>query len=481
MKLQPLFIYGLSLLLGIALQILPHPAYFIVASLLFCLPRRQLLAAVSTCIIGFLFAMYSVTLPLLPEEGVEGHGTFITDSISYGHSPFGTSLVTKGHLHFTTASATYKNVPCQIYTPLHKPRPPSQRALVVKGRLLPKTLPHYVLKPSHIEAKSSSFSLAEFRFQCKEQVRHQFAKLFPSEKVASFLLSMVTGDIDDRLMSLQFNRLGLLHLLGISGFQFSLLALLLGFVLKLITPSSKGTFILIALLSCYAFVLGYSPPIQRAWIGTTLYAIARLKGFQITPLNALGAALIWELLLDPCVFFQLGFQFSFLCTAAIFIVYPPIRDVFQKYLPSRSFSQARSLSLSDRVGHTLTFFCREALALNLAIHLVSLPLIFFHFHKFPLLSLAYNLFLPPVVSLAYLFLIPGLFLALFSSTIALPFLKTAELLTKGALAVATHPPALLDFQWRVPHFTLTWALVSLILLWMLFYERGRLLHRAWRR
>lgn len=390
---------------------------------------------------------------------------FYTESVSYGHSPFGTSYITKGK---------WNGISCQIYTPLHKKRPIGNQ--VIEGRLLPKTFPNYVLKPSHFENPSSTFSLAEWRFQIKDWVRHQFTNLFPSKDTAAFLLSMVTGEIDDRLMSLQFNRLGLLHLLGVSGFQFSLLALLLGFLLR-----RKNTLLLIILLSSYAFILGNSPPVQRAWMGFILYATARLKGFQISPLNALGAALIWELLLDPLVFFQLGFQFSFLCTAAIFIVYPPLREFFTRWLPSRSFTETRALTPLDRIGHILTFFCRETLALNLAIHLVSLPLIFFHFHKFPFLSLAYNLFLPATVSLAYLFLIPGLVLEPIAHFLAAPFLKVAGFLTDGMLYVATNPPTLFDFQWRVPNFSLSWALLTLSLVFLLFNEGRRLFDRVrWR-
>ncbi len=471
MNLSPLFYYGLCLLLGICTQIQFQLIYLIVFALLVW--KVRLIPGILIFAFGFGYAALIVTLPELPDAGVEGSGTFIPESVSYTHSPFGTSYITKGSLNFKTEGSEWNRIPCQIYTPLHKTRPPGNRTLKIEGKLLPKTFPLYVLKPTRVEPQSGTFSLAEWRFQVKDGVRHQFSKLFPSQTAASFLLSMVTGDIDDRLMSLQFNRLGLLHLLGVSGFQFSLLALLLGAALRILIPGSKGTFVLMALLTFYALILGHSPPIERAWVGVMLYAIARLRGFQISPLNALGAALIFELLLDPLVYYQLGFQFSFLCTAAIFIVYPPLRKLFSYYLPGRTLTETRSLSPLDRMGHIVTFFCREAVALNLAIHLVSLPLIFFHFHKFPLLSLVYNLFLPPIVSLAYFFLLVGFLLP--------PFLKLAGLITDGMVHIATHPPTLFDFQWRVPGFTLSWALVALAALFVLFHERSRLLDRIWRR
>jgi len=469
MALAPLLFYALCFLVGIAAKLLFHPLYFLILPTLFLFSKDRIISGCITCFVGFCFAFQTVTLPTLPEEGVVGKGVFVPESIAYSASPFGTSLITKGVLQtFTTKTASWKRIPCQIYTPLHKTRAQGLHKLAIEGRLIPKKLPHYVLKLTHAEPKRSLFSLAEYRFRVKDWTRKHFSSLFTQKETASFLLSMVTGEIDDRLMSLQFNRLGLLHLLGISGFQFSLLAFLLGAVLKMALGPTRGTYILIFLLSLYAFLLGNSPPIQRAYIGSLLYAIAHLGNFQISPLNALGGGLLWVLVLDPCAIFQLGFQFSFLCTAAIFIVYP----LFQKMLPfDRTFAQIINIPLFDRVGHALLFFCKETLALNLSIHLISLPLLFYHFHKLPLLSLAYNLFLPGAASIAYLSLIPGLLFYPLSHLLAAPFLKLSEIITREMLLIASNPPTLFDFQLRTPNFTLGWTLLSLTIMLALFLKR----------
>ena len=151
---MPLLFYGLCFLLGISTQILFHPAYLVLLALLFFLSKTRLISGAVVFAAGFAFASLSVTLPNLPEEGVIGHGTFIPESVSYGHSPFGTSFITKGSLDFTTSTQTYSRVPCQIFTPLHKPRPPGNRTLTVEGKLLPKTFPNYVLKPTRLETSA---------------------------------------------------------------------------------------------------------------------------------------------------------------------------------------------------------------------------------------------------------------------------------------------------------------------------------------
>ncbi len=404
--------------------------------------------------------MLSYTLPDLKEDGLEGTGTFKIESVSYSQSPFQRSIHFKGLLQeFSSDQASFKNIPCRIYFGENKPRPFGSTDLQVKGRLIPKGHHHYVLKVKSWETTPTT-RLAEWRFGLKNKLRSHLAHHFMDSKSRAFLLSMLTGDIDDRLLALEFNRLGILHLLGISGFQFALLAFLLGAVLRFVFPHRIASVLLIAFLAAYAFALGDSPPIERAWIGITLYLTALLCGYRISAMNALGIALIWQLAKDPLLIFHLGFQFSFLCTAAILVTYPVFRSWLTLFLPLRSFRDIIQMPLLDQHGHLLSFFCRETLALNGAIHLVTLPLIFFHFHKFPFLSLLYNLFLPAAVSIVYLLLVIGVALPVVGPWIHL----LTKHLTNLILKVATHPPALYDFQWRMHDFPMTAAVTAITLI-----------------
>jgi competence protein ComEC len=301
----------------------------------------------------------------------------------------------------------------------------------------------------------------KWRFDVKNHLRSKLATTFPDPKCRALILSLLTGDIDDRGLALEFNRLGLLHLLGISGFQFSLLAYLLGLALRFFLSYRMAAALSLVILFCYTFVLGDSPPIERAFVSTLLATWALLFGFRFSALNALGVAILWLLLKNPLLIFHLGFQFSFLCTAAILIVYPHFKTYLSHLFAKRALSQTLQLVPLDQHGHIVSFFFREALALNLAIHLVTLPLILYHFHKFPLLSVIYNLFLPALFSLVYLLLILGMVI------VFPPLLQLTGKLTAALLTVATHPPALYDFQLRVSLFSQSVA-VTLITA-ILFY------------
>ncbi len=463
----PALTYGIAFFLGIVFVLAFHPAFFLPLAVFLILYRKKLVSISIVFSLGFIWALVSYSLPPLPEEGLEGEGTFHIESISHSHSPFQKSILFKGILK---RFSTYKNIPCSIYFREKKPRPEGSKHLSVTGRLVFKGNHRYVLKLKTCEEIPDSSTLAGWRFGLKNKLRSHLEHYFSSSKSRAFLLSMVTGEIDDRLLALEFNRLGLLHLLGISGFQFALLAFLLGSFLRLVFSFQIACFLLLLLLSAYTFILGDSPPIERAWVGTSLYLIGCLCGLRISPLQALGMALLWQLVRDPLIIFHLGFQFSFLCTFAILTLYPFFQSLFLRLFPKRTFQETLEMDNLDKHGYLLSCFWRETAALNLAIHLFTLPLIFYHFHKFPILSLLYNLFLPAGVSIMYLFLILGL---IFSP---LPLMSTGiywitDKISHFILKIATHPPALYDFQWRVSHFSLSMTVVLMTLI-ILFSMKG---------
>ena len=467
----PALFYGILFLLGTIFSLSFHFAYFIPLVLCLYFNRQKLLLGLIACLGGFALASLSYTLPTLKEDGIEGTGNFKVESISYSHSPFQKSIVFKGLLHeFSSEKGLFKNIPCRIYFREHQPRPLGSTDLQVVGRLIPKGHHHYVLKIQSWEIAPTK-RLAEWRFEIKNKLRSHLAHHFKETKTRALLLSMLTGDIDDRLLAMEFNRLGILHLLGISGFQFTLLAFLFGALFRLLFSHQISAILLMLFLTAYAFMLGDSPPIERAWIGIVLYLTAQLLAYRISALNALGMALMLQLFKDPLLIFHLGFQFSFLCTSAILVTYPVFRSWLCRFFPLRRFQDILRMSLLDQHGHLLSFFFRETLALNGAIHLVTLPLILFHFHKFPVLSLLYNLFLPAAVSMVYLLLVIGIALPWIGPWIHLLNQRLTNLVVK----VATHPPALYDFQWRVQDFSITMAVtgITLILVLSVLSERTR--------
>jgi len=466
-KTCPAFFYGLYILIGSAFAIVPHWSYIIpLAALSFLAKdRKQLSIALITMVATFAYAKTAYTFPQIPSQKAVGAGIFTIDSLSLQSSPFHRSYVYKGTLSsFTTAEGTtWKNIPCRIYPNLKKGRPKADCDFSVAGVLIEKGAQTYVLKPSSLTPIQNSWSFAEIRFLAKEKLHAYLKTLIPDKQACTFLTSMLTGEIEERVLSLEFNRLGLQHILGVSGFQFVLLASCVGFILRLVFPYKAALILLLCFLTGYFILLGNSPPVQRAWIAISVFLIGMLTNLRCTPLNALGVALIVEVLLYPPVITHIGFQLSFLCTWAILEVYPLMRKQLSRWLPIRPFDEVKKMDLWNQHGYIAASMIRESTSLNFSVHLIALPTLLCLFHKFPLLSLAYNLFFPIGASIVFLLTLLALCFSVVFPPLGTLLSLLCNTLTSGLLNLVSHPPAIADIYIRVQSFPLSLVVIFLTL------------------
>lgn len=468
----PALFYGLYVLLGAAFALAPHWSYTIPSFLFLLYAKGWKQKLTSLLLLGsmFTYTLHIYSFPELGEEKVSGSGIFSVDSVSLQSSPFTRSYVYKGMLSSfeTDAGKIWKRIPCRIYLPLRKGPLDHCGQLQVTGILIQKGPLNYVFKPSSTKPLSSASNFAHLRFELKEKFHAYLKTRIPDRRACTFLTSMLTGEIEERTLSLEFNRIGLQHILGVSGFQFVLLASFLGLLLRCIFPYRIAAILLLLLLTLYFIFLGNSPPVQRAWIAISVFLIGILANLRCPPLNALGVALILEILVDPCVITNIGFQLSFLCTFAILQLYPLMRIYLSRMLPTRSFEEIREMSLWDQHGYILGMCIRESLALNFAVHILSLPALLFLFHKFSLLSLIYNLFFPLGATLTFVLIILGLFFCLFLPPLGYLLCQFSSSLTAKLLYLTSYPPTVADYYIRVKDFPLEWVVFSLSLgiLWI---------------
>jgi competence protein ComEC len=260
---------------------------------------------------------------------------------------------------------------------------------------------------------------------------------------------------------MEFGKVGLQHILAISGFHFALAALFLHFLFRLLLPNRLRPLFLIAALSLYYLFLGDAPSIQRAYIAIVSVTAGSIFSLRTSGLNALGLGMLIEIILRPLTVTELSFQLTFLCTLAILLCYPLALRLMNTLLPRFSPSEALSLSLVDKHGYLLSSFLKKSLALNGAVHLITIPVLLHLFHKFPLLSIAYNLLFPAAISLTLLLLFAACLL-----TPLLPFLGHAlhqlnNTWTSSLLTLISNPPALLDFSLRTKNISFACVVIFL--------------------
>ncbi len=480
----PALFFGVLLLLTAGAALYPHWIYvcgFLPLALLLILKRewKILIASILLSLTFFTYLYFYTSLPISLEKKVTGTGDFEIETVRVTHSPFNQSYLYQGILHtfVTEDGREWKNLPCHLYLPIEKARYKADVDYKIHGTLAQKAPHAFVLKPvkdSTWEPIKRPFRFAEWRYNAKEKVRLFLKEQIPQPRVFTFFVALVVGDLDERLMSMEFAKLGLQHILGISGFHFVLLAGFFGGILRLLFPFKITAIILLVLLTAYFFFVGPAPATLRGWIAISVYLLARLFHLPTSALNALGVGLCIEILYSPFVVTSIGFQLSFLCTWAILLLYPLVRRSVMPLFPKQSLQAVSQLSLLQQHTYLLSSLFREAVALNLSVHLASLPLILFLFHKFPLQSLLYNLFFPFCFSTSLLFLLTGI---LFSFLIP-PLGKLIHIcnnaFTGFLLEIAAQPAMALDLPLRVKSFPFA---LLIVLLSLLFFGASYLRYR----
>lgn len=196
---------------------------------------------------------------------------------------------------------------------------------------------------------------------------------------AGFMKGLVAG-IEDDLDPQQydaFSKLGLTHVLAISGLHVGVVVFILlrlGALLRL--TRERSIELTIAAMPVYMLLTGASPSAVRACLMTMialyLARIDRLKD----GLHLLAASALVMMAWDPLVIENVSFQLSFVVTAGLILFVPTVTES----LPIRR----RGL--------------RGAVAVAITAQAVSFPVSAYYFHQFHLLSLPANLMLVPFIS-----------------------------------------------------------------------------------
>ncbi|MBS0620063.1 MAG: ComEC/Rec2 family competence protein [Verrucomicrobia bacterium] len=463
---NPALFLGLSLLLGTASALSFHILFplFLIALCLSSPNRRSLATALLSFIAAFTLTTYRCPHVSLPEEKLSGKGIFHIDEVKKSSSFFNRSLLYKGTLtDFQTPDGTiYPALPCALFLPLKNP-PDANCAYKISGTLSQKRPHTFSLKPDKKipwEKVPNTFSIAKWRFNAKKALSTYLARHIHTPSSRAFLTALATAEVDEKLLSLELSRLGLQHILAISGFHFALIALFLHFLLRLFLPYKLSYVALIAALTLYYLFLGNAPSIQRAYLAICILSLGHILNLRTSGLNALGASLIIELLYNPLVAIELSFQLSFLCTCSILLLYAPMHEILTKIFPIRTRLERSQMLPLDRCGYFASNLLRKTLAANLAVHLLTLPVLLHLFHHFPVLSLAYNLFFPACASIT-LFLLSASFL--FAPLYPLSHLLHAlnDKWTSALLHITSNPPACLDYSIRSRSLSLTYVLLIL--------------------
>ncbi|MBC8371993.1 MAG: ComEC/Rec2 family competence protein, partial [Planctomycetes bacterium] len=199
--------------------------------------------------------------------------------------------------------------------------------------------------------------------------------------------ALILGERDPALRSLNetMARAGIAHFLSISGLH---LAVFLGFVYFLcgivqFTPRRAAVVVLIV-LGGYLLLAEPRAPLLRSAIMAAALCISVIAHRRYASLNALAAAAIVLLAIDPLQILAPGFQLSFAIVAGLIVLHRPLRGfMFGRWLSRRGLMVFRD---DQRVRRWMWFSLGNAstgmATVCLAAYLMAAPLVAFHFGLF---------------------------------------------------------------------------------------------------
>lgn len=398
-------------------------------------------------IISFV-AIYSFLLFSHLPKNENGRAVFAIHSVQPYSSPFQNGYRYQGTIQsFESKSEKLAlSLPCSvIYMGNPEERPKANCDYIIEGKLRKTGDYAFSFKVKSWERIAHTWSLAEWRHLAKSKIRSILKSHLHEPHTDAFLAALFTGDIENRMLRFEFSRLGLQYLLVISGFHFAILAAFVAFFARQMFSSRLHLWVLLSAISIYYLFVGNSAPVQRSFIAAAIFLIGELLQKKASGLNVLGGCLFIEVILDPVQVLNIGFQLSFLSCFGIFLLFDPIRKCFSSLFPIRSWHATLELPHLDQCVSIFSTFFSRAIFLTLSVNLALWPLLLYHFHRFPFLSLFYNLFAPALTAVALFLLLAALTAYALFPLFSLPLFKMADFVTANLLEIIGHPPAMLDY------------------------------------
>ncbi len=244
-------------------------------------------------------------------------------------------------------------------------------------------------------------------FKLRSRFLQILKKHLPAENEFSVGSALILGykdEITDEIRA-AYAGTGAMHVLAVSGLHLGLIFLIINALLGLIKAHGRlweWTKAVILFVSIWTFALltGASPSAQRAATMLSFLIIGLALNRTTNSYNTLAASAFFLLLFNPYLVTSVGFQLSYLAVTGIVFFQPKITAWWK---------------IKSKFGNYLW----QLAAVSVAAQLMTLPLLLFYFHQFPIYFWLSGLVVVPAAAG-----ILSLGLALFLAESFFPFAST---------------------------------------------------------
>lgn len=291
----------------------------------------------------------------------------------------------------------------------------------------------------------------QFCLQIKEKINISLSRVL-REPQLSLMKGLFFGGKNNLPKELKnkIRKVGLSHLIAVSGFHFNIITQFLSFILDLLSITGIFNFIInIIFIFGFTIMADFSASVIRAAIMSILLLIARLTHRLYNSGFALIFTVLIMVFLNPQILVEdLGFQLSVLSTLGIIYLYPVLekatfwqKEIFKKQLA----------------------FLKEIILLNISASLLVMPWIIYKTQYFSLVAPLTNILIVPLVPFAmilgfviillnFLFFPLALFVGFCLDFLLIYIIQVINIFSQWRLAEILFPP--LNIYWIIIYYFL---------------------------
>ena len=253
----------------------------------------------------------------------------------------------------------------KLYGVLNKPKSNKTKGLFDYKKYLKRNNIYYIQK---VDSITINYKCKNIFYKIKEKVINRCKS--PYSKV------FILGDkslIDKNILN-NYRDLGISHLFAISGMHISLLSTILLKLLKKIKIKEEKRYLIVSIfLISYLLLTGFSPSILRAVLFFILFSINKVYYFYIKSTNIYILVLVISLIYNPNYIYDVAFLYSFSISLSLIIM----GDYINSY----------------------NGYLKKLFITSLISFIVSIPISLYNFNCINILSIIYNLFYVPFISI----------------------------------------------------------------------------------
>ncbi|MCL7746876.1 DNA internalization-related competence protein ComEC/Rec2 [Halalkalibacter alkaliphilus] len=281
---------------------------------------------------------------------------------------------------------------CKISGVLSQPLRPTNFGQFDYKRYLYEQHIFWILRPNRagIQCISTDHHGYFLKLQRWRQIQLQKIEQNISSDFSGIMSALVFGErimMDGELLE-AYQRLGVIHLLAVSGLHVGMIVAASFYMLiRIGVTRERSMEVLLFVLPIYSVIAGAAPSVIRAALMSMVVLLFMRMKLRIPPLLGIVVVYLAYVFYNPFIIFQLGFQLSFLV----------------------SFSLITSAPIIQRRYNHTGF---QLVAITMVSQLISFPIILLHMYEIPILSLPLNVVYIPFISL---FVLPLTFISFFIS------------------------------------------------------------------